>query len=104
MIKLNPDQILQLDPLIHSPTRLAILSVLVSVKSAVFAFLKESIGTTEGNLSTHLSKLESAGLITIEKKFMNKRPQTICAITPKGRKAFTNYVNQLDEIVKKQKV
>jgi DNA-binding transcriptional ArsR family regulator len=100
---LKPDQILQLDPLIHAPTRLAILSILVTVKSSVFTFIKESIGTTEGNLSTHLSKLESGGLITIEKTFKNKRPQTICSITPKGKKAFFYYVNQLDQIVKKQK-
>lgn len=97
------DKILSLDPIIHAPTRLAILSILINVESANFTFLKESTGTTDGNLSTHLTKLENSGYIRIEKRFVGKKPQTSCAITQKGRKAFEAYLDQLEQIVQRQK-
>ncbi|MBN2008318.1 transcriptional regulator [candidate division KSB1 bacterium] len=97
------DKILQLDAVIHAPSRLAILSILIGVESSTFAYLKEATGTTDGNLSTHLTKLESAGYITIEKMFVGKKPQTNCAITPAGRSAFENYLSQLEQIVKMQR-
>ncbi|HDP97808.1 MAG TPA: transcriptional regulator [bacterium] len=100
---MDQHQILQLDPIIHAPTRLAILSILITVENANFTFLKESIGVTDGNLSTHLTKLESSGIVTIEKTFKGKKPQTICAITDKGRDAFKNYLDQLEQIVQSQK-
>ena len=92
-------KILQLDTLIHAPTRLAILSVLISVKNAHFTYLKESIGTSDGNLSTHLTKLEEAGYIRIKKTFKGKKPQTICTITKQGKKAFREYLEQLEQII-----
>jgi DNA-binding transcriptional ArsR family regulator len=97
------DKILQLDPVIHAPTRLAIMSILISVEKANFTFLKESIGATDGNLSTHLTKLESKGLIRIEKTFMGKKPQTICTISKEGKKAYLRYIEQLEQIVQTQK-
>lgn len=100
---MDQNKIFQLDPIIHAPTRLAILSILITVENANFTFLKESIGVTDGNLSTHLTKLESSGIITIEKTFKGKKPQTICAITNKGREAFKNYLDQLEQIVQSQK-
>lgn len=100
---MDHEQILQLDPLIHAPTRLAIVSILITVENANFTFLKESTGTTDGNLSTHLTKLETNGLITIQKTFKGKKPQTICAITEKGRKAFQSYLEQLEQIVRMRK-
>jgi len=100
---MDQEKILKLDPIIHTPTRLAILSVLVSSLKAEFTFLKDSIGTTDGNLSTHLSKLETSGYITIKKQFKGKKPQTICSITKKGREAFENYIDKLEQIVKMQK-
>lgn len=100
---MNHEKILQLDQVIHAPTRLAVLSLLVTVENANFKFLKESTGATDGNLSTHLSKLEASGYISIEKKFVDKKPQTICAITEQGREAFLNYLDQLEQIVKMQK-
>jgi len=100
---MDHDKILNLDPIIHAPTRLAILSILITVENANFSFLKESTGTTDGNLSTHLTKLETHGLITIEKTFKGKKPQTICAITGKGRKGFYTYLEQLEQIVRMQK-
>jgi len=100
---MDQKQILKLDPIIHAPTRLAILSILITVENANFTFLKESIGTSDGNLSTHLTKLETNNLIKIQKTFKGKKPQTICAITGKGRKAFTKYLEQLEQIVQMQK-
>ena len=97
------DKILNLDPIIHAPTRLAILSILITVENANFIFLKESTGTTDGNLSTHLTKLEESGYITIDKNFVGKKPQTTCAITKKGRTAFEKYLEQLEQIVQMQK-
>ena len=97
------EKILNLDPIIHAPTRLAILSILITVENANFSFLKESTGTTDGNLSTHLTKLEESGYVSIEKKFVGKKPQTTCAITKKGRTAFEKYLEQLEQIVQRQK-
>jgi len=97
------EKILQLDPIIHAPTRLAILSILISVENANFTFLKESIETTDGNLSTHLTKLENSGLVKIKKTFKGKKPQTICAITEKGKKGFKKYLDQLEQFVQIQK-
>ena len=100
---MNHEKILQLDPMIHTPARLAILTILATVENAKFKFLKESIGATDGNLSTHLTKLETNGYILIEKSFKGKRPQTICSITETGRKAFLQYFAQLEQIVENQK-
>jgi DNA-binding PadR family transcriptional regulator len=100
---MDREQIPKLDPIIHAPARLAILSILITVENAVFTFLKESIGTSDGNLSTHLTKLEDSGYITIKKTFKGKKPQTICAITEKGRKAFYNYLEQLERIISLKK-
>ena len=96
---MNHEKILRLDPIIHAPIRLAILSILITVKNANFTFLKDSIGITDGNLSTHLTKLELHNLIKIEKKFKGKKPQTTCAITKKGKDLYIKYLEQLEHIV-----
>ncbi|NOY77101.1 MAG: transcriptional regulator [Calditrichaeota bacterium] len=88
-----------LDPMIHSPVRLAILSILISVESADFTYLKETIHVTDGNLSTHLSKLEGAGLISVEKSFRGKKPHTTFSITPEGRARFEKYVKALEKMI-----
>ena len=93
------EQIMQLDPLIHAPIRLAILSVLVSVDLASFAYLKKTVNTSDGNLSTHLAKLEEGGLIVSHKAFVGKKPQTTYRLNEKGRKAFSNYLAQLEKIL-----
>ena len=100
---MDPEKFLQLDPVIHAPVRLAVLSILITVDSAQFTFLKESTGATDGNLSTHLTKLEDHGFIVIRKTFAGKKPQTLYSITETGRKAFTRYLEQLEYIVKAQK-
>ena len=97
------DEIMNLDPVIHSPNRLAILSILISVKSARFMYLREVTGMKDGNLSTHLSKLEAEGYITIKKSFEGKKPQTTCAITRKGSAAFDTYLASMERIVLEQK-
>jgi DNA-binding MarR family transcriptional regulator len=97
------DEILSLDPVVHAPHRLAIMTILISVKEATFMYLREATGMKDGNLSTHLSKLEEAGYISIKKSFVGKKPQTTCAITEKGREAFLSYLDQMERIVKAQK-
>ncbi len=84
-----------LDPLLHSELRLAIMSLLISAEEAEFPYIKEQTGATAGNLSVQVEKLSTAGYIEIEKTFKGKRPCTICRITPKGIKAFENYVESL---------
>lgn len=85
----------ELDPILHSQLRLAVMSLLISVKEAEFTFLKEKTSATSGNLSVQISKLKEAGYIDIIKKFNNNYPQTICSITPIGIEAFENYVKAL---------
>ena len=85
----------ELDPLLHSQLRLAIISLLVGVKRAEFTFLKEKTNATAGNLSVQLQKLKEAGYIDIEKTFKDNYPQTNCCITKKGLKAFEDYVKAL---------
>jgi DNA-binding MarR family transcriptional regulator len=89
---------LSLDRLIHEPGRLAILTVLSSVRSADFVFLQRSTGLTKGNLSSHLTKLEDAGLIEIEKRFVRKKPNTRASLTALGRKRIADHWNQLERL------
>ena len=100
---MNPDEILKLDPMVHAPIRLAILSILITVENANFTYLKEATGASDGNLSTHLNKLEISGYISIEKTFVGKKPQTICKITKIGKNALTKHLEQLEQIVAMQK-
>ena len=100
---MSQERIINLDPVIHTPIRLAVLSVLVSVQRADFAYLKESVKATDGNLSTHLSKLENAGYIRISKTFEGKKPRTLCSITRKGRTRFIQYIDNMQKIVEQQK-
>ena len=84
-----------LDTIIHAPVRLAILTVLISVKSADFTYLKEVTETTDGNLGTHLQKLEDTGYVKVQKSFVGKKPKTTLSITKSGRKAYEKYVNDI---------
>ncbi|MCL2098794.1 MAG: transcriptional regulator [Bacteroidales bacterium] len=85
----------ELDPLLHTQLRLAVMSLLISVEEADFVFLREKTGATAGNLSVQIEKLKEAGYISIEKTFAGKMPRTICRIAPKGIKAFDDYVKAL---------
>ena len=90
----------QLDGIIHSRIRLAIMSVLIGVKEAEFTFLKNQVKTTDGNLSIHLRKLEDAGYITVTKSFLNRKPMSTYTLTIKGHDAFQVYVERLESIIK----
>lgn len=90
----------KLDPLLHSELRLAIMSLLISVRKAEFKYLKENTEATAGNLSVQITKLEDAGYIKVEKGFKGKMPQTICIITKEGITAFEKYVSDLKEYLK----
>ncbi|MGF2411613.1 winged helix-turn-helix domain-containing protein [Ferruginibacter sp.] len=85
----------ELDPILHSQLRLAVISLLISVKEAEFTFLKEKTNSTAGNLSVQINKLKDAAYIDVTKQFSNNYPQTICKITPKGIDAFEQYVKAL---------
>ncbi len=84
-----------LDPILHSQLRLAVISLLISVKEAEFTFLREKTNATAGNLSVQIQKLKEAGYINVIKQFKDNYPQTICTITPVGIKAFEEYVKNL---------
>ena len=88
-----------LDPLLHSELRLAVMSLLLSVKEADFSYLKERTGASAGNLSVQLNKLAEGGYITIEKSFKGNYPQTTCRITKPGIRAFEEYVNALKSYI-----
>jgi len=91
----------QLDEIIHSRIRLAIMAVLITVDEAEFTFLRDKVNATDGNLSTHLKKLDEAGYIAVNKSFENKKPVSRYLLTQKGRKAFEIYVERLEKLIKK---
>ncbi len=88
-----------LDPILHSQLRLAIISLLVSVKEAEFNYLKDKTNASSGNLSVQIQKLKEAGYIDIEKKFKDNYPLTICRITKEGIKAFDKYVKEIQNYI-----
>ncbi len=90
-----------LDPLLHSQLRLGVMSLLISVESAEFTYLKEKTNSSAGNLSVQLDKLSEAGYIAIEKTFKGKKPLTTCRITKHGLKAFEEYVESLKQYIGK---
>ena len=94
----QPEEELFLDRLIHEPGRLAILTVLSSVSDADFVFLQRATGLTKGNLSSHLSKLEEAGLVAIEKRFVRKKPNTNVALTADGKQRIAHHWDQLERL------
>ncbi len=89
---------LALDRLIHEPGRLAILTVLSSVRAADFVFLQRTTRLTKGNLSSHLTKLEHAGLVEIEKRFIRKKPNTNVALTALGKQRIAHHWDQLERL------
>ncbi len=89
------DDVLQSDKRVHEPARLVVLALLDAVAEADFAFLMKETGLTQGNLSAHLTKLEGAGFIAVEKTFAGKRPRTVLTITDGGRRAFRDHLRTL---------
>ena len=88
-----------LDPLLHSQLRLAVMSLLISLEWGEFTFIKDKTGSTAGNLSVQIDKLSHAGYIIVEKSFKGKRPMTTCKVTNEGIKAFENYVAALQQYI-----
>lgn len=89
----------ELNPLIHGKLRLALLSLLASVEAAEFMWLRTRTGSTDGNLGAQLAKLEEAGYVSVEKKFVQRKPQSLYRMTEKGRNALTEYVHALKELL-----
>jgi len=87
----------ELDPILHSQLRLAVVSLLISTEAAEFTYIREQTGATAGNLSIQITKLKEAGYIEVEKKFSNNYPQTLCRITLLGKEKFGDYVNTLKD-------
>jgi len=94
------EQIASLDRLVHEPTRLAILTALSACERADFLFLQRITGLTKGNLSSHLSKLEEAGLVEIEKRFVDKKTQTLARLTGTGKEAVGSYWKEMETLRK----
>lgn len=90
----------ELDPILHSQLRLAVVSLLIGVKEAEFTFIREKTNATAGNLSVQVQKLKEAGYIEVTKQFKDNYPQTTCKITPKGIEAFESYVQALQQYLK----
>jgi DNA-binding HxlR family transcriptional regulator len=89
----------ELNPVIHGKLRLALLSLLMGVEEAEFTWLREKTGATDGNLGAQLMKLEEAGYVAVEKKFVLRKPQTLYRVTEKGRVAMTEYVSALKQLL-----
>jgi DNA-binding MarR family transcriptional regulator len=96
----NPEPFLHLDRVIHEKGRLTIMSMLAASPELSFTELRDALGMTDGNLTTHIRTLQQAGYLSVTKSFQNNRPLTTCALTAAGRKAFTNYINLLEQIIR----
>jgi len=97
-------EILKLDKTIHEPARIAILTLLSVADKTDFLFLKNNTGLTQGNLSSHLAKLENAGYVEIEKTFKGKRPLTLIKISKKGKQEFNKYLRTLRKYVNESEI
>jgi len=95
----NPDSFQQLDKVIHEKSRMAIMSTLASSTEFSFTELRDMLGMTDGNLTTHIRTLQKSGYVSVAKSFSDNRPLTTCALTRDGRTAFGGYVSLLEEII-----
>lgn len=93
----------ELDPILHSQLRLAVMSLLISTESAEFTYIQEQTGATAGNLSVQVTKLKESGYIEVTKKFSKNYPQTLCRITQLGREKFIEYVDSLKDYLNPEK-
>jgi DNA-binding MarR family transcriptional regulator len=99
----NPEPFFQLDRVIHEKGRLTIMSMLAASPELSFTELRDGLGMTDGNLTTHIRTLQQAGYVSVTKSFQNNRPLTTCALTAAGRKAFAGYINLLEQIIRQNK-
>jgi len=96
----NAKPFLQLNRVIHEKGRLPIVSLLAASPELTFTELRDALGMTDGNLSVHIKTLQEAGFVAVTKSYRNQRPLTTCALTAEGRKAFSEYIDLLEQIVK----
>jgi DNA-binding HxlR family transcriptional regulator len=94
-----PDELPELDPVVHGKLRLAVLSLLIGVEKADFTWLRDKTGSTDGNLGAQMLKLEEAGYVAMQKRFAGRKPQTLYRVTPAGRKALVTYVTALKRLL-----
>jgi len=99
----NPEPFLQLDRVIHEKGRLTIMSLLAASPELSFTEIRDTLGMTDGNLTTHIRTLQEAGYVSVAKSYKKNRPLTTCTLTAQGRKAFTAYINLLEAIVQQTK-
>lgn len=97
---MNPEPFLQLDRVIHEKGRLAMMSMLAAAAELSFTELRDTLGMTDGNLTTHIRTLQQAGYVAVTKSVQNNRPLTTCSLTAAGRKAFAAHVDLLEQIVR----
>ena len=100
---MNAELFLQLDRVIHEKGRLAIMSAMAASRELSFTDLRGMLSMTDGNLTTHIRTLQESGYVSVSKSFQNKRPLTTCSLTAAGRKAFADYVDLLEKIVKQNR-
>ena len=100
---MNPELFLQLNRVIHEKGRLAIMSALAAAPELAFTELRDVLDMTDGNLTTHIRTLQQEGFVSVAKSYQNNRPLTSCALTAAGRKAFAQYIDLLDRIVRQSK-
>ena len=100
---MNPEPFLQLDRVIHEKGRLAIMSMLAASPELSFTELRDALTMTDGNLTTHIRALQQEGYVAVAKSYQNNRPLTTCSLTAPGRKAFAEYINLLEQIVRQNK-
>jgi DNA-binding MarR family transcriptional regulator len=99
----NPEPFLQLDRVIHEKGRLAIMSMLAASPELSFTEMRDALNMTDGNLTTHIRTLQEAGYVSVTKSFQNNRPRTTCALTANGKRAFTGYIDLLEQIIQQTK-
>jgi DNA-binding MarR family transcriptional regulator len=99
----NTEPFLQLDRVIHEKGRLAIMSMLAASLELSFTEMRDALGMTDGNLTTHIKALQQEGYVSVAKSYQNRRSLTTCSLTPSGRKAFAEYINLLEKIVRQNK-
>jgi len=99
----NPEPFLKLDRVIHEKGRLAIMSMLAASAELSFTELRDALGMTDGNLTTHIRASQQEGYVSVAKSYQNRRPLTTCALTASGRKAFAEYIDLLEKIVRQNK-
>ena len=100
---MNPEAFLQLNRVIHEKGRLAIMSMLAAAPELSFMELRNALAMTDGNLTTHIRALQQEGYVAVAKSYQHNRPHTTCSLTVAGRKAFAEYIDLLEQIVRQNK-